>query len=127
MREICVSIISTGREGFGTPTGSWKLQQKDIDHKSSLYGDYVDGNGNITDVGLSLEPEDSRGPIPIFLNIRDIIRIAKAKLESRRALKAALAEPVDERWEAPEMSLEAPPLDEPTPPNSGLVRAADPA
>src|SRR6187402_1813453 len=27
---VGVSIISTGREGFGTPTGSWKLQQKDI-------------------------------------------------------------------------------------------------
>jgi hypothetical protein len=44
---VGVSIISTGREGFNTPTGSWRLQQKDRDHVSSLYGDYVDGNGNI--------------------------------------------------------------------------------
>jgi len=44
---VGVSIISTGREGFGTPTGSWKLQQKNRVHKSSLYGNYVDGQGNI--------------------------------------------------------------------------------
>jgi L,D-transpeptidase catalytic domain len=44
---VGVSIISTGREGFNTPTGSWRLQQKNRHHVSSLYGDYVDRNGNI--------------------------------------------------------------------------------
>ncbi|MGB8169351.1 MAG: L,D-transpeptidase family protein [Chthoniobacteraceae bacterium] len=62
---VGVSIISTGREGFGTPTGSWSLQQKDRDHKSSLYGDYVDGNGGIVkkDVDTSKDP---RPPGAIF-------------------------------------------------------------
>lgn len=62
---VGVSIISTGREGFGTPTGSWTLQQKDIDHKSTLYGDYVDGNGGIIrkDVDTS---KDRRPPGAIF-------------------------------------------------------------
>ncbi len=40
---VGVSIISTGREGFGTPSGSFRIQQKDKDHVSSRYGDYVDG------------------------------------------------------------------------------------
>jgi len=39
---VGVSSISTGREGFDTPTGSFKIQQKDKDHVSSIYGDYVD-------------------------------------------------------------------------------------
>ena len=39
---VGVSIISTGREGFGTPSGTFKIQQKDRDHVSSRYGDYVD-------------------------------------------------------------------------------------
>lgn len=39
---VGVSIISTGREGFGTPSGSFKIQQLDRDHLSSRYGDYVD-------------------------------------------------------------------------------------
>src|SRR5215213_680969 len=44
---VGVSVISTGREGHNTPTGSFKIQQKDIDHVSSLYGNYVDREGNI--------------------------------------------------------------------------------
>jgi hypothetical protein len=62
---VGVSIISTGREGFGTPTGSWGLQQKDLAHKSSLYGDYVDGSGGIIkkDVDTSKDP---RPPGAIF-------------------------------------------------------------
>ncbi len=38
---VGISIISTGREGFGTPSGSFKIQQKDRDHVSSRFGDYV--------------------------------------------------------------------------------------
>lgn len=39
---VGVSILSTGREGFGTPYGTFKVIQKDRDHVSSRYGDYVD-------------------------------------------------------------------------------------
>jgi len=62
---VGVSIISTGREGFGTPTGTWRLQQKDRDHKSSLYGDYVDAQGGIMkkDVDTS---KDRRPPGAIY-------------------------------------------------------------
>jgi hypothetical protein len=39
---VGVSILSTGREGYSTPTGSFRIQQKNKDHVSSVYGDYVD-------------------------------------------------------------------------------------
>ena len=39
---VGISQVSTGREGHDTPTGSFKVLQKDKDHRSSLYGDYVD-------------------------------------------------------------------------------------
>jgi hypothetical protein len=39
---VGVSAISTGREGFATPTGSFRILQKNKDHISSIYGDYVD-------------------------------------------------------------------------------------
>lgn len=39
---VGISVISSGREGFGTTTGSFKIIQKSRDHKSNLYGDYVD-------------------------------------------------------------------------------------
>jgi hypothetical protein len=45
---VGISILSTGREGFGTPSGKFKIQQKSIDHVSSRYGDYVDAqNGAV--------------------------------------------------------------------------------
>lgn len=39
---VGVSAISTGREGFDTPVGKFKIIQKSKDHVSSLFGDYVD-------------------------------------------------------------------------------------
>lgn len=39
---VGVSQVSTGREGYDTPAGNYKVIQKDKDHRSSLYGDYVD-------------------------------------------------------------------------------------
>ena len=39
---VGVSILSSGREGYGTPPGSFKILQKNRDHVSSVYGDYVD-------------------------------------------------------------------------------------
>ena len=44
---VGVSAISTGREEFITPPGSFKIQQKNKDHVSSKYGDYVDAAGNV--------------------------------------------------------------------------------
>ncbi len=44
---VGVSVLSSGREGHDTPIGKYKLLQKDIDHVSSLYGDYIDRDGNI--------------------------------------------------------------------------------
>jgi hypothetical protein len=56
---VGVSAISTGREGFGTPTGRFKVIQKDKDHKSSLYGDYVDAHGNVIkkDIDITKDPK----------------------------------------------------------------------
>ncbi len=42
---VGVSVISTGREGFNTPSGHFKISQKDKDHVSSRFGDYVDASG----------------------------------------------------------------------------------
>lgn len=44
---VGISAISTGREEFGTPPGSFRIQQKNKDHASSKYGDYVDSEGNV--------------------------------------------------------------------------------
>ena len=73
---VGISVISTGREGFGTPTGQYKLQQKDRDHKSSLYGDYVDRAGNVIqkDIDNTKDPRPSGAifdgaRMPFFMRI----------------------------------------------------------
>jgi len=55
-----ISWISTGREGKNTVTGNFHIIQKDKDHKSSLYGDYVDAQGKI----VKKDIDRSKDPIP---------------------------------------------------------------
>jgi len=57
---VGVSLISSGREGLGTKTGNFKIIQKDKDHKSSVYGDYVDAQGNI----VKKDIERGKDPMP---------------------------------------------------------------
>ncbi len=57
---VGVSAISTGREGFGTSPGTFKVIQKDKDHVSSLFGDYVDRDGNV----IQKEVDTRKDPKP---------------------------------------------------------------
>ena len=41
------SRISSGREGYRTPVGRFQVTRKDEDHRSSVYGDYVDDSGHV--------------------------------------------------------------------------------
>lgn len=41
------SPISSGQEGYDTKPGRYRIIQKDIGHKSSIYGDYEDMHGNV--------------------------------------------------------------------------------
>lgn len=38
--------VATGKEGHGTPAGSYKITEKVVDKRSTLYGIIVDGEGN---------------------------------------------------------------------------------
>src|SRR3982751_781380 len=44
---VGVSQLSTGREGLNTPVGRYSITQKDVNHVSSKYGDYVDDHDNV--------------------------------------------------------------------------------
>lgn len=46
--------ISSGKRGHETPSGSFTVLEKDPDHHSSLYGDFVDSSGRIVRAGVSL-------------------------------------------------------------------------
>jgi lipoprotein-anchoring transpeptidase ErfK/SrfK len=73
---VGVSQLSTGREGLNTPVGHFSISQKDRDHVSSKYGDYVDGAGNVVvpnvDVGKDPKPPGTHfkgAPMPYFMRI----------------------------------------------------------
>ncbi len=73
---VGVSVISTGREGYGTKTGHFHIIQKDKDHKSSIYGDYVDEQGNIVmkEIDNTKDPKPpgahfDGAPMPFFMRI----------------------------------------------------------
>jgi hypothetical protein len=54
------STISTGKPGFSTPPGRYKVLSKSIDHVSTLFGDYVDDYGNV--VRSNIDSRKDRRP-----------------------------------------------------------------
>jgi len=71
---VGASVVSSGKQGFETPPGRYKVIQKDINHVSNLYGDYVDEEGNIVkhnvDVTKDPQPEGTEfkgAPMRYFL------------------------------------------------------------
>ena len=70
---VAESPISSGREGKGTPVGKYRVIEKDADHRSTLYGNYV-RDGKIVkenvDVRKAPHPAGSKFvgvPMPYFL------------------------------------------------------------
>ncbi len=45
--------ISSGKRGHSSPTGHMRVLEKDPNHHSSLYGDFVDNSGRIVRAGIS--------------------------------------------------------------------------
>ena len=74
--EVGRSPVSSGREGYSTPAGSFTILQKNKNHISSLYGDYVDAEGNVVVANVASNrdrrPQGTtfRGsPMPYFMRI----------------------------------------------------------
>ena len=73
---VGVSQLSTGREGLNTPAGNYKIIQKDKDHVSSLFGDYVDSSGKVVVANIDVKKDPKppgthfQGtPMPYFMRI----------------------------------------------------------
>jgi lipoprotein-anchoring transpeptidase ErfK/SrfK len=45
--------ISSGKRGHETPLGHFNVMEKDPDHHSSIYGDFVDSSGRVVRAGVS--------------------------------------------------------------------------
>ena len=73
---VGISQLSTGREGLNTPIGKFAIQQKDVSHVSTKYGDYVDSADQVVkpNVELGKDPMPpgthfKGAPMPFFMRI----------------------------------------------------------
>lgn len=55
------STVSTGKHGFSTPPGSYRVLWKDKDHVSTVFGEYVDEWGNVVKPNVDSR-KDSKPP-----------------------------------------------------------------
>ena len=53
------SPVSTGKRAGMTPTGTFRVSEKDPDHRSSLYGDFVDSRGRVVRSGISTKVDSA--------------------------------------------------------------------
>ncbi len=75
-----VSRVSTGRPGYDTPTGSFRITEKSPHHRSNLYGEYVDDHGGVVKANVDKRRDEAppgtkfRGAsMPNFLRFNDAI------------------------------------------------------
>ncbi len=79
--EIAIDTpVSTGKAAGMTPTGSFRISEKDIDHRSNLYGDFVDSRGRVVRAGVSVRidsaPSGTRfrgAPMAYFLRVHGAV------------------------------------------------------
>lgn len=75
--EIAIDTpVSTGKAAGMTPTGKFRVQEKDADHRSNLYGNFVDSQGRVVRAGVSVRidsaPSGTRfvgAPMQYFLRV----------------------------------------------------------
>ena len=64
-KVVGISVVSTGREGYNTPSGEFSITEKDPTHVSSIYGDYVDRSGRVMVENVDIT-KDSRPRGAVF-------------------------------------------------------------
>lgn len=77
-KEVGQAVISSGKKGFETPTGEFKVVQQDKNHASNLYGEFVDATGALVKSNVDITKEKPpagasfRGAkMPFFLRFHD--------------------------------------------------------
>ena len=96
------SVISTGKKGFETPPGEYQVIQKDKDHVSTLYGQFVNGGGDVvrSNVDMSKDRPPSgaafRGAkMPYFLRFHGGYGLHAGRVPAYRASHGCVRLPRD--------------------------------
>jgi len=77
-RLVAITSVSPGKDGHDTPIGTFPVEAKDKDHKSTEYGSFVDNaDGHTVDYGAQAGQTPPPGshyepaPMPFFLRLTD--------------------------------------------------------
>ncbi len=58
--QVCIdSPMSSGKRTGPTPTGTFAILEKEKDHRSGTYGDFVDRNGRVVRSGISMKVDSA--------------------------------------------------------------------
>lgn len=101
-RIIGETPISTGREGYRTPAGSFRVTQKSKDHVSNLYGDYVNASGEVVVANVGVR-RDKRPPgtrfqgasMPYFMRIHGAVGLHAGYLPGYAASHGCIRLPME--------------------------------
>jgi lipoprotein-anchoring transpeptidase ErfK/SrfK len=55
---VGLTTVSTGKRGFDTPPGRYRVIQKDRNHVSSEFGDYVDATGYVVKSNIDIRKDE---------------------------------------------------------------------
>ena len=101
-QQVGYSPISSGRESHETMTGSYHIIEKDIEHRSSLYGAYCDANRQIVvpdvDVTKDERPPGTRfigASMPYFMRINGGVGMHEGYLPGYPASHGCIRLPAD--------------------------------
>ena len=78
-RVAFISPIASGKEGWGTPTGNFRIISKDLNHQSGNFGLVIDSYGRIVNANAvpgSYVPRGCRyipAPMPYFMEFRKYV------------------------------------------------------
>lgn len=96
------SIISSGKTGFETPPGEYKVIQKDKKHESNLYGQFVSADGDVVrsnvDMTKDHPPEGTTfkgAKMPYFLRFHDGYGLHAGRVPGHRASHGCVRLPND--------------------------------
>lgn len=64
-RLVGMSPVSTGKPGHRTPTGTFRISEKKVNHRSNLYGHYVSPRGYVMRSNVDVR-RDRRPPGAVF-------------------------------------------------------------
>jgi len=101
-RMVMESPICSGRPNYVTPTGSFQITEKDLLHRSSLYGKIVDYRGRtvITDADADMRaPEGTRfvnAPMPYFMRFTGGIGLHEGYLPGHPASHGCVRMPKEQ-------------------------------